>query len=202
LETINDHWVEITKAFKALTDEEIRNNFIQYGHPDGKQSFSMGIGLPNWLIEPGNGKYVIIFYGLVLGILLPFFVGKWWYGTQRLTKDKVLVASAGHLFQGYNEKITEGEIIHVLSKGEEFKELLKGDRAEAGESRVESKILAVGEKEKLSGGLTEDDKSRLEELDGGLRRKTLSLLWAYLLRQDLDDQKLNDGKALHKVSSV
>ena len=31
LETINEKWVDVSKAFKALTDEEIRNNYIQYG---------------------------------------------------------------------------------------------------------------------------------------------------------------------------
>ena len=46
LEMINDQWVEITKAFKALTDEEVRSNYEKYGNPDGKQSFSIGIALP------------------------------------------------------------------------------------------------------------------------------------------------------------
>lgn len=31
MDMINEKWVEVTKAFKALTDEEIRNNYIQYG---------------------------------------------------------------------------------------------------------------------------------------------------------------------------
>jgi translocation protein SEC63 len=43
IEMLNDRFVEISKAYKALTDEEIRNNYIQFGHPDGKQSFSIGI---------------------------------------------------------------------------------------------------------------------------------------------------------------
>jgi translocation protein SEC63 len=46
IETLNAYYVEITKAYKALTDDEVRNNYIQYGHPDGKQSFSIGIALP------------------------------------------------------------------------------------------------------------------------------------------------------------
>ena len=55
IESLNDAWVELTKAYQALTDEEIRNNYIQYGHPDGKQGFSIGIALPKfivlWLVE-------------------------------------------------------------------------------------------------------------------------------------------------------
>ena len=117
LESVNDYWVEISKAYKALTDEDIRNNFIQYGHPDGKQSFSIGIALPKFIITDGNGKYVLLVYGLLLGVLLPYVVGKWWYGTQRMTKEKVLIASAGNLFKEYKEAITEGGLISALSCG-------------------------------------------------------------------------------------
>ena len=35
LEDITNVYVEISKAYKALTDEEVRNNYVQYGHPDG-----------------------------------------------------------------------------------------------------------------------------------------------------------------------
>ncbi|KAJ6160553.1 hypothetical protein N7470_003949 [Penicillium chermesinum] len=34
IEDLNERFVELTKAYKALTDEEIRNNYLQYGHPD------------------------------------------------------------------------------------------------------------------------------------------------------------------------
>ena len=67
--------MEVSKAFKALTDEEIRNNYIQYGHPDGKQGFSIGIALPKFIINEGSGKYVLLVYGLLLGVLLPYLVG-------------------------------------------------------------------------------------------------------------------------------
>ena len=76
LDYINHRWVELSKAYKALTDEEVRNNFIQYGHPDGKQSFSIGIALPKFIVTDGNGKYVLLLYGLLLGVLLAYIAGK------------------------------------------------------------------------------------------------------------------------------
>jgi len=99
MQFINDRWVDIVKAHKALTDEETRNNFLLYGHPDGKQSFSIGIALPKWIVTDGHGKYVLLMYAIALGVILPYAVGKWWYGTQRVTKEKILVASAGKLFR-------------------------------------------------------------------------------------------------------
>ena len=194
IESINDHWVEITKAFKALTDEDIRNNYLQYGHPDGKQSFSIGIALPKWIVTEGHGKYVLLMYALMLGVLLPYFVGKWWYGTQRVTRDKVLVASAGNLFREYDNDLGDGGVVGVLSSGEEFNEALKGNKVDHGTSKLEQRILANGRDSPIIASLSEKDRRKLGDLDEGARRKALALLWAYLGRVDLDDQVLNDGK--------
>lgn len=192
-ETVNEHWVEITKAFKALTDEEIRNNYLQYGHPDGKQSFSMGIALPKFIVEDGYGKYTLIFYLALLGIVLPYLAGKWWYGTQKFTKDGILVNSAGILVKEYNESMEEGQVITSLSGGEEYEAILGGERADAGLSRVEKSISTEGILSKYVGGLGASDKEALNELNDSARRKALALLWAYLGRVDLGDETLNKG---------
>ncbi|KEF56884.1 translocation protein SEC63 [Exophiala aquamarina CBS 119918] len=187
LEWINDRWVEMTKAYKALTDEEVRNNYLQYGNPDGKQSTSIGIALPKWMVEEGNRWIVVAFYGILLGIILPYTLGKWWYGTQALTKDKVLHASAGNLFREWQEEMSEGEVIAATSVGEEFKETLKGARSDAGAAKVETKVLN-------SSVLTAADKARLKAIDDPVRRKTLALLWAYLAHIDLEDPELEREK--------
>ncbi|GAD94353.1 conserved hypothetical protein [Paecilomyces variotii No. 5] len=187
IEILNERFVELTKAYKALTDEEIRNNYLQYGHPDGKQSFSIGIALPKFIVTEGNGKYVLLAYGGLLGVLLPYIVGKWWYGSQRYTKEKVLVASAGNMFREYKDDISAGGILAALSSGEEYKELLQG-KSESGISKIEKKILAD---ETL---LSPEDKEALKQLDDLPRRKALALLWAYLQRAELDDTTLNEDK--------
>ncbi|KAF4164165.1 hypothetical protein CNMCM6936_009528 [Aspergillus lentulus] len=188
IETLNERFVELTKAYKALTDEEVRNNYIQYGHPDGKQSFSIGIALPKLIVSEGNGKYVLLVYGALLGVLLPYIVGKWWYGSQRYTKEKVLVASAGNIFREYKEDITDGGIINALSAGVEFKDMLKGSHAEAGLAKLEKKVLAEGSI------LTPETRKALSQMDDSTRRKALALLWAYLGRIDLEDATLNGEK--------
>jgi translocation protein SEC63 len=194
IEMLNDHFVEITKAYKALTDEEVRNNYIQYGHPDGKQSFSIGIALPKIMVSDGNGKYVILVYSIMLGVLLPYLVGTWWYGTQRMSKEGVLMESANSLFREYEDSITEGGIISALSTGAEFQHILKGEKAESGLGKLESRILAEGVATPFAGGLSVKDRTKLEDLDGGVRRKALGLLWAYLGRVELDDPALNQAK--------
>ncbi|KAK5091258.1 secretory subunit [Lithohypha guttulata] len=187
IEMINDRWVEMTKAYKTLTDEEVRNNYLMYGNPDGKQSTNVGIAIPQWIVEGSSRWAVIAFYATLLGILLPYAVGKWWYGTQKLTKDSVLHSSAGRLFKEYKEDITEGGILTALSVGDEYGEVLTGARAHQGASKVESAVLS-------SGVLSEADIEKLKAIDDPLRRKALCLLWAYQARINLGDEELNRQK--------
>ncbi|KAL8859919.1 MAG: hypothetical protein Q9178_003752 [Gyalolechia marmorata] len=193
VEDINDHWVELSKAYKALTDEEVRNNYIQFGHPDGKQSYSIGIALPKFIVTEGNGKYVLLVYGLLLGVLLPYVVGKWWYGTQKMTKERVLLASAGNLFREYKEDITDGGVVNALTCGEEYKDVLTGNKAEAGLGKVEKKVSESPNFDQAASGLRSADQQTLERSDG-TRRKALALLWAYLGRVRLDGSTLDNEK--------
>lgn len=57
----------------SLTDEDTRKNYEEFGHPDGKQSFTMGVALPKGLVE-GNGFFVLSFYALAFGLGLPYFI--------------------------------------------------------------------------------------------------------------------------------
>lgn len=193
-EDINERWVEVIKAYKALTDEEIRNNFIMYGNPDGKQSTSFGIALPQFLVTEGNGKYILLIYGSLLGVLLPYFVGRWWYGSQKMTKEKVLITSAGNLFKEYTERIDKNGVVNALSSGAEYKDILDGHKADTGSGQLEKRVLAQNETSLLTSALTDKDRQKLQDMDDGVRRKTLALLWAYLGRVELDDATLNEEK--------
>ena len=174
----------MTKAYKALTDEEIRNNYLQYGHPDGKQGTSIGIALPKWMVEEGNRWFVVAFYGVLLGVVLPYTLGSWWYGTQAKTKEKILHASAGKLFREYKEDIDEEGVVNALSVGDEFKEVVKSD---SGAAKVEGKVLK-------SGVLSTAAKAQLKSIEDPSQRKTACLLWAYLGRIDLGDADLEKEK--------
>ncbi|KAH0596081.1 hypothetical protein MHUMG1_05940 [Metarhizium humberi] len=194
VESLNQHYVELTKAYQVLTDEDVRNNYIQYGHPDGKQSMSIGIALPKFIVSDGNGKYLVVLYTGLLGVLLPYLVGSWWYGTKKRSKEGVLMESANNLFRHYDEEMDESGIIAALSAGKEFESVLRGDQAESGLSKIESRISAEGEASPFASGFSVKDKERLEDLDSGVRRKVLGLLWAYLGRVELDDAALTKAK--------
>ena len=44
-------FIQITKAFQALTDEIAKRNWEKFGNPDGPQTTKVGIGLPRFLLE-------------------------------------------------------------------------------------------------------------------------------------------------------
>lgn len=190
-EQVNDDWVEIVKAYKALTDEEIRNNYVQYGHPDGKQSTSFGIALPQFLVAEGSGKYVLIGYGILLGIGLPWLVGKWWYGMQKMTKERILVSSAGNIFRQFKERMEPSDVLGAVSTASEYADILHGVKADAGLGKVEQKLAAVDAE---SAFISRQDRKVLAEIEDPVRRKTLALLWSYLTRADLDDRTLEAEK--------
>ena len=60
----------INKAHEALTDDAARENYEKYGHPDGRQSTSVGVALPTWLF---NNDHAALLLGLIVtaGILAP-----------------------------------------------------------------------------------------------------------------------------------
>ncbi|GAA5910707.1 hypothetical protein JCM5296_006819 [Sporobolomyces johnsonii] len=119
-EEADNHFVELTKAYKALTDEVSRHNYELYGHPDGKQEFSQGIALPAWVVEQKNTWWVMGAYALVLGVALPFLVGRWWYGTRKLTKDGVLNSTAAKYFHALKEETSFPQLLDILASSDEF----------------------------------------------------------------------------------
>jgi len=120
IEEVSSHFVDLTKAYKALTDDAIRENLRLYGNPDGKQDFKVGIALPPWIIESSNNGYVLGLYALLIGGALPYLVGRWWFSSRQFTKDGVKARTAETFFKSTKEEDTVDDIVGVLAKGWQF----------------------------------------------------------------------------------
>ncbi|CAE6185126.1 unnamed protein product [Arabidopsis arenosa] len=72
----NKYFVEsIAKAYQALTDPKSRENFEKYGHPDGRQGYTMGIALPQFILNMnGESGGVLLLCTVGLCILLPLVI--------------------------------------------------------------------------------------------------------------------------------
>ena len=65
---------EIVKAYKALTDDEARENWRLYGNPDGPKATTFGIALPKWIVSEQYGNWVLGIYVALFMVILPLFV--------------------------------------------------------------------------------------------------------------------------------
>ncbi|KAI8373865.1 Sec63 Brl domain-containing protein [Blakeslea trispora] len=198
-----ERFIDITKAYKVLTDEDTRRNYEEFGHPDGKQSFTMGVALPKGLVE-GNGMLVLCFYAIAFGLGLPYSIAQWWYKSRRLTKDKILNKTMGLFVKGFKESDGFKEIIHVLSSAIEFKEGM----STSDEKTLKSIHSAIAEE--LENRLGEKFE-RLGDAVPAYQRKTRTLIYAHLLRIDLQakgdaslvkDQKFIVDKSIHLLQGL
>ncbi|KAF9563385.1 hypothetical protein CPC08DRAFT_632910 [Agrocybe pediades] len=186
IEFIQERFVEITKAYKSLTDERIKENWIKYNHPDGPQSTTMGIALPKWLIEGKNRIWVMAAYGLVFGGALPALVGRWWFGSRQKTKDGIHAQSAAAFFKTLKEESSIDEVAGTLGKAYKW-ELATKAKANAEIDRLESQIV------ESQGAKWKEVKKLLKDYDGQIpesRRSALVLLYAHLLRLEIKDASL------------
>lgn len=187
LEDIESHFVNITKAYKSLTDETIRKNFELYGHPDGRQEMSMGIALPAWVVESHNNIWVLGAYGCVFGLLLPYLVARWWYGSRAYTKDGLVNGTAQSFFQHLREDTPPARILALVAVSDELRDPVLDKRGPGAdedelqhlESQVRNKLKDLGERWRL-----------IDHFRSHSIRKNLVLLYAYLLRIESSSPKL------------
>ncbi|KAF8189741.1 Sec63 Brl domain-containing protein [Pholiota molesta] len=187
IEAIQERFVEITKAYKSLTDEKIKENWIKYNHPDGPQSTTMGIALPKWIVEGKNRIWVLAVYGLVFGGALPALVGRWWFGSRQKTKDGINAKSAAAFFKSMKEESSAEELVSALGKA--YKWEMPASKTKASD---ELNSLEEAIKEELGSRWTEV-RRLAKDYDGELhelRRTALVLLYAHLLRLKVNDPLL------------
>ncbi|KAI6122859.1 translocation protein sec63 [Pisolithus croceorrhizus] len=180
IEEIEKRFVDITKAYKALTDDTIRRNYELYGHPDGRQEMSMGIAIPSWVVEGKNNIWVLGTYALLVGGVLPAMVGKWWFGNRGRTKEGVNANTAESFWKGLTE--TSG----IAEVGKVFVDAFRHERP----------TKTGGDLHKVEGQIEErlgKDWSELKSsLVDGASNRALVLLYAHFLRLELGSKALSE----------
>ncbi|EGV64183.1 translocation protein [Yamadazyma tenuis ATCC 10573] len=113
-EAFEQAYIRLTKAYKALTDEVTRENYLKFGHPDGRQDTTHGIALPKFLVEGKFSPFMIVFYFILVGVLLPVMVGSWWSNVKSHTSKGLHVDTAA-LFVKYLTDKNPGKVITPFS---------------------------------------------------------------------------------------
>ncbi|EJF63141.1 translocation protein sec63 [Dichomitus squalens LYAD-421 SS1] len=183
MEMVEAKFVEITKAYKALTDETIRQNWLNHGHPDGRQEVNTAIALPSWM---SDNIWVLAAYGIIFGGALPALVGRWWFGNMEKTKDGVHARSAATFFKTLTEESGIDDVTTSLGKAFEYEHRVKIAKADGELDQLETQI-----KEQLGAQWTELVKVA-EAVPGAhdSRRRAFVLLYAHLLRLPVHNSSL------------
>ncbi|KAM9317396.1 translocation protein SEC63 homolog [Gastrophryne carolinensis] len=115
-------FMRIAKAHAALTDEQSRKNWEEFGNPDGPQATNFGIALPAWIVDQKNSMLVLLVYGLAFMVILPVVVGSWWYKSIRYSGDQILIRTTQiyTYFLYKTRNIDMKRLIMVLAGASEF----------------------------------------------------------------------------------
>jgi translocation protein SEC63 len=176
-------FMKVAKAYEALTDENARKNFEEFGNPDGKQALEVSIGLPTALLE--NPKVVLVVYLLAMVIVIPVAVGLWYAQSKQYGEKNIKYETYTAFYQFLSENHRIKMLPEVLAASAEFREL---SAPKASDRECLNKLLGKLKADKLM------QKPKFEHpvlLKGNLllHAHVLRLSDAYLsedLRADLD----------------
>lgn len=128
IDEVDAAYVLINKAYKALTDDVTKENFLKYGNPDGPNEIKHGIALPKFLIEGSFSPVVILIYVLLIAVALPMFVSSWWNGVKSNTKQGLHVNTADYFMKvminaNPAKLVLIEDVFGFLSNAVEYKEI-------------------------------------------------------------------------------
>ncbi len=175
-------FVEIGKAYRALTDEVTRRNWEEHGNPDGIRTFALGVALPAWLVSSrfGAGALVLL-YVAAFGLLLPFCLRAWWARHRVFTPSGVRHSTMHMLYSEMREGANARRVLELAAMAAEFADL---DERPGDAAALEKLISLLKE-------LSDAAPRRLDDLPFGAR-VALALLWAHVQRIDVPSGRLNE----------
>lgn len=96
-------FIQITKAYAALTDETAKKNYEKYGNPDGPQTTKVGIGLPRFLLEKNNQLMILSAFFFVLLFVVPMTFICYYQRTKNYAANGVMIETLQFLAAKINE---------------------------------------------------------------------------------------------------
>jgi len=160
-------FIQISKAYAALTDEVAKRNWEKYGNPDGPQTTKVGIGLPRFLLEKDSSLHILCSFFFVIIIVVPMTFICYYNRTKNYAANGVLIETLQ--FLGYY--ITES------SRTKMGPELL----AACAESRNIPTRPTDNQQIKRLGGMVIEHKKRVFTLP--VVAKNQYLVWAHMQRR-------------------
>ncbi|KAK2710015.1 hypothetical protein QYM36_013632 [Artemia franciscana] len=146
-------FMNLTKAYKTLTDETAKRNWEQYGDPDGSSAISFGITLPSWIVKLGDSMLDLLVYVFIIMIVLPFIVWNWWSRSIKYSGEGLLESTKKYYY--YFHKTTSmilETVIMILCASFEFhvKQNSEIQERPSGKKEIHIKLMTLAHAGQIS----------------------------------------------------
>lgn len=101
-------FIQISKAYAALTDDVAKRNWEKFGNPDGPQSTKIGIGLPRFLLEKNNSLVILCLSFFVIIVVVPVAFICYYNQARHFATNGVLIET----LQFLGSYVTESTSLH------------------------------------------------------------------------------------------
>lgn len=115
----------INKAYKCLENEEARSICLEFGNPDGKGVYQVGIALPSFLLKRENKLIVMAIFFIIILIVIPG-IGLYYYQSSEKVDEFGTKKSLFYYALNFlkNENILFKNFIEIISVSEEMRPIL------------------------------------------------------------------------------
>eukprot|EP01116_Phalansterium_solitarium_P025669 TRINITY_DN9931_c0_g1_i1.p1 TRINITY_DN9931_c0_g1~~TRINITY_DN9931_c0_g1_i1.p1 ORF type:complete len:706 (-),score=262.89 TRINITY_DN9931_c0_g1_i1:402-2345(-) len=119
-EGAQDMFIKVGKAYEALTDDAIRENWEKYGNPDGQQATVIGIALPSWLVAKNNKNIVLLTYVVLLVVVFPSVILYYWSKQKEKAPNQLMNKTMAMYYQAITESMRFRKLLDPLCYSFEF----------------------------------------------------------------------------------
>ena len=118
-----EKFININKAYRALTNEKAKENYRKYGNPDGPGLLQYGYALPFFLLQGKTGSYVIIIFSLLMVVIFPILFIKWFKNSKKYNSDGLLMENLPLYYEVLNKDIDITGLSFVVGISKEFNDM-------------------------------------------------------------------------------
>ena len=118
-----EKFVNINKAYRALTNEKAKENYKKYGNPDGPGILSYGFALPFFLFEGKTGFYVLFIFSISMIIIFPILFLRWFKNSKKYNNDGLLTDNLPFYYEILNKDILITHLPFIIGMSKEFNEM-------------------------------------------------------------------------------
>lgn len=116
-------FIMITKSYEALTDPVAKENFKNWGNPDGAGSMKVAIALPPFVYDKKNHIPILVLFLIFVIIVFPGGVYYWYNTTQQYDENGIRVENHKIFYELLNENVLLRQIPFIIGAACEFNNL-------------------------------------------------------------------------------